>query len=195
LVLSQSRYNFIYGALGSLIILLVNVYSFFYLFFFGAQFAMVIDSFEALLFSRMRDVTAKAVKPRSSIDRRFFSGTAGGLGKYLRSYRKGEVVFNIGDTDKEVYYLLSGEAAVSLPQRTGESRIDVIHPNAFFGEMEYILSKPRSATVKALTDITVMALPQTLFEEILLTDPAVDRAIIEELSSRLKRTDERITKA
>jgi uncharacterized BrkB/YihY/UPF0761 family membrane protein len=195
LVLSQSRYNFIYGALGSLIILLANVYFFFYLFFFGAQFALVIDSFDALLFSRMRESKVKAAKQRSSIDQMLFSGTGGSLGKYLRSYRQGEMVLNSGDMGKEVYYLLTGEAGVFLPRETGDHRIDVIRPDSFFGEMEYILSEPRAATVKAMTDITVMVLPQALFDEILRTDSAADRTIIEELSTRLKRSDERITKA
>ena len=44
LLLSQTRYNFLYGALGSLILLLVNVYFFFMFFFFSAQFSRVLDS-------------------------------------------------------------------------------------------------------------------------------------------------------
>jgi membrane protein len=45
-ILDISRYDFLYGALGNLIIMLINVFFFFNFFLMGAQFAFVIDSFK-----------------------------------------------------------------------------------------------------------------------------------------------------
>jgi membrane protein len=43
-IIDKARYNFLYGALGNMIIILVNVYFFFIFFFIGAQFAFVRDN-------------------------------------------------------------------------------------------------------------------------------------------------------
>ena len=42
-ILDKTRYNFLYGTIGNIIIILVNVYFFFIFFFIGAQFAYVRD--------------------------------------------------------------------------------------------------------------------------------------------------------
>lgn len=58
-ILDLSKYNFLYGTLGSLVVLLVNVYFFFNFFLFGAQFAYVEDSFDALV----SDKLSQSLKP------------------------------------------------------------------------------------------------------------------------------------
>jgi uncharacterized BrkB/YihY/UPF0761 family membrane protein len=48
----SARYNLLYGVFGRLIIVLVNVYAFFTLYFCGCELAHVHDHFDALLFAR-----------------------------------------------------------------------------------------------------------------------------------------------
>ncbi|MDR3276725.1 MAG: YihY/virulence factor BrkB family protein [Treponema sp.] len=189
LVLNQARYNFIYGALGSLVILLVNVYFFFNCYFFGAQMAAVIDSFDSVLFSRLHRTWIEG--PRSSsLERRLFSYTKGKLRKYLRSYPAGETVFNQGDDSRDIYFLVSGEAELRL----GPQEPSVFHPGEIFGEMAYLLGETRTATIIARTDISTLVLPPELFEEILRTNPATDRLVIDNLSRRLKTTNDHLEK-
>ena len=73
LIVRPDRYNELYGALGNLFLLLVNVYFFFTFFLFGAQLIMVQGFSDALLFIRFRKLKLKGTKPVLPWDRLFAS--------------------------------------------------------------------------------------------------------------------------
>jgi len=203
MLLRQPRYNFLYGALGELVILLVSVYFFFLFFFLGAQFAAVTNSFEALLFLRLRETrtgaTGSGIVPAPKPLRNLFFHADGKLEKYSRFYRKGEIVFSKGDECNEVYFLLEGEVEVLLPSSQeadapagAGSTAAILQPGTFLGEMGYLLSENRTATIRAKTDVSAMALPVRLFEAILGNDINLDRSLLENLSRMVKKGNERI---
>jgi membrane protein len=189
-IMNRARFSFLYGAMGGLVILLVNVYFFFIFYFFGAQLAFVTDSFEALLFTHLRKTGTGKPGAKKKIEQRLLFTGRGKLQKYMHTFAKGELIFSKGDDGKEVYYIVSGEVEVFLHGESGE-RIGVISEGSFFGEMEYLLDEKRTATIKARSETTVMILPPALFDGILRSDPDTGRAIIEILSRRLKYTDEK----
>jgi membrane protein len=185
--LNPAKYDVLYGTLGNLILLLVNVYFFFVFFYIGAELVFVIDSFDALLFSKVRQV--QGGKTKNPLERRLFSSMSGSLMKYRCSYKSGEVVFYKGDERiGHIHYLLSGKAGVYLTDEALKTKnpVALIEPGSFFGEMAYLLSESRSATIAAETDIAVMALPPSLFDKIIRSDPETDRAVLAVLSTRLK---------
>jgi membrane protein len=198
LIINQTRYNFLYGALGNLIILLVNVYFFFVFFFFGAQLAFVLDTFDALLFAKFRQARSTTGKnaPNGIVKmvNKLFFPVEGKLEKYLREYREGVTIFSKGDTGEEIFYLLAGEVEVSVSAADNSNGpVSDLRPGAFFGEMSHLLSEGRNATIRAKTGVSVLALPPGVFDEVLKYDAGMDRAIIEHLSRRLKHTNEQIS--
>ena len=64
----------------------------------------------------------------------------------------GDVVFREGEPSaREMYVLLEGEMEVLKRSRRGrDTRIAILGPNDWFGEMSMIDMQPRSATVRAL---------------------------------------------
>jgi membrane protein len=182
--------------MGNLIVFLLNVYFFFVFFFFGAQLAFVIDNFDALLFAQFRKIreSEKTASSYSGLKAKVFNHIEGKLEKYLCNYAKGEIIFSKGDERREIYYLLEGEVEVLIPSagNTGTT-VAYLITSSFFGEMGHLLSEDRSATVKAKTDIAVLALPPKLFDKMLKYDLGFDRAILEQLSQRLKDSNERIS--
>jgi len=193
-ILDISKYNFLYGTLGNLVILLVNVYFYFIFFFLGAQFAYVIDSSDALLFSKLRQITTKAAnKSKPDLMYNLFDPAESKLKKYLHYYKKSEIIISHGDTGNEIYYLLKGEVEILLPSSpdTGNSA-SILKDGSFFGEMGYLLSEDRTATVRAKTDVSVLMLPPVLFDAILKHDKSLDRDIIEHITRRLKNANEQI---
>jgi membrane protein len=190
LFVDEIRYNFLYGALGNLIILLGDVYFFFYFYFFGAQTAFVIDSFDALLFSRFRQTRAEKPALSNLLERKLFASAAGRLTRYLRSFKKGETIFRQGEDSREAYFLLSGEAGVYLRDQEDSAAVDGVRPGSFFGETASLLQEPRTATVRATQEAVALVLPPRLFTGILAADTTIDRALIENLSRRLKHTNE-----
>ncbi|HAN55601.1 MAG TPA: cyclic nucleotide-binding protein, partial [Betaproteobacteria bacterium] len=55
------------------------------------------------------------------------------------------------------------------------------------GEMAYLLGEPRTATVKAETDVLLIAFPPLVLEELMASSPQLSRQIIAALAQRLKR--------
>lgn len=193
-ILDTSNYNFIYGTFGSLIFLLVNVYFFFFLFFIGAQYAYVIDFFDALLFCKMRLSRINAVFRKSKFPDLYyllFSPYRSSLDKFIQEFKKDEVIISKGDSGNDIYYILEGEVEILLSLEDNTS-VAVLNTDSFFGEMGYLLSEARTAYIKAKTDVCVLVLPPVLYEAILKNDTSLDRDIIENITRRLKNTTEQL---
>jgi len=194
-IIDKTRYNFLYGTLGELIILLVSVYFFFVFFFTGAQFAKVTDTLEILLFSNLLKARKTSAENRMGLWQKLFIIPDGVLKKYLRCYKKGEIIFNKGDSSNDVYYLLDGTVEVIIhdspdSEQSGEAT-SLLESGVFFGEMGHLLSEKRNATIKAKTAISALVLPPRLFDDALNYDTGIDRAVIDNLTQRLKAANER----
>ena len=186
--LNQTKYNFLYGALGSLIFLLVNVFFFFLFFFTCAQLTKVLDSFDALLFLRFRQARMNTGSPK--FDDLLFNSAEGILQKYSHSYPKSAVIFSKGDEGNDIFYLLEGEVNIFLSDENTGEKPAILHQGAFFGEMGHLLSENRTATAKAKTAVTALVLPPPLFDEMLKYDTSMDRTLMELMSQRLKTRNE-----
>jgi len=198
-LMAQPRHAFLYGGLGDIIIALVGVYFFFLFFFLGAQFAAVANSFEALLFLRLREArSAGAARGMAALAAKkvmgalfFFAG--GSLEKYLRAYAPGQDILRKGEAGGEVYFILEGEADALLPAPGGcEEAVGSLKAGAFIGEMGHLLCEGRSATIRARTEVSALELPPALFDAILGADSGLDRSIIESLTRRIKKGNEQI---
>ena len=188
--LNQTKYNFLYGALGSLIFLLVNVFFFFMFFFSCAQLTKVLDSFDALLFLRFRQARMNADHP--GFEQLLFLSEKGTLQKYSHKYPKNTVIFSKGDEENDIFYLLEGEVNIFLSDDNPDEKPSTLQQGAFFGEMGHLLSENRTATAKAKTAVTALVLPPPLFDEMLKYDTSMDRTIMELMSQRLKERNEQI---
>jgi len=188
--LIQTKYNFLYGALGSLVFMLVNVFFFFMIFFFCAQLTKVLDSFDALLFLRLRQFKMKAVRPGLDPERALFISEKGRLQKYYHAYPENTVIFSKGDAGNDIFYLLEGEVNVYMSEVDSSEKPVTLKSGAFFGEMGHILSENRTATVRTKTAVITLVLPPNLFDDMLKYDPSLDRTIMEQLSWRLKSKNE-----
>jgi len=186
-MLKTERFYFMYGTLGTLLILLINVYFFFALFYAGAELTFIIDSFDALLLARFIHAVSETEKKRFST--RWFASVDGTLNKYIRSYAHGTVLFSRGEESYEVYYVLSGDAAIYLDEGV---LLMLAGPGKLLGEMGHFLSESRSATVKAHTDLEVLAIPPLLFQDVLQFNYDADKKVITLLSERLRNANEKL---
>ena len=187
LFFNSEKYSNTYGSLGNLLVLLAVVYFFFILFFLGAELTTIINSFDALLLSRF--IKTSSDPKKTSIMKRWFASTRGVLQKYVRSYKKGEVLFVKGENSSDVYFILEGEAAVYLD---GDTILALIKQGKFFGEMGNVLLAGRSATIKAHSDLRVLMIPPLLFQEVLKHSSDADQKVIEVLSERLRDVNEKL---
>ncbi len=108
-------------------------------------------------------------------------------------YRSGEVILTEG-TPGDVMYLIEWGRVEVLSRTDGSSRIlAVLGEGDFFGEMALLTGNPRSATVRAVTDVDLLALYQPDFDELVLKYPTLAVTLGRVLSQRLSRADEYLT--
>ena len=105
-----------------------------------------------------------------------------------RRFRRNEVIFHQGDPGDSLHVVVSGSVKVVLPSAEGEEAIiATLRPGDFFGELSLLDGSPRSATVMALDAAETMALPRSVFHELLDKDPGLRDALLEGLAHELRR--------
>jgi signal transduction histidine kinase len=98
----------------------------------------------------------------------------------------GEVLCREGSKGEDMYILLVGELKISKDNKF----ITTIKPVEYIGEMALIEAKPRSATVEALTDCTLLKITREQFQDYFSQRPDSLFAILQTLSRRIRLNTE-----
>ena len=124
----------------------------------------------------------------------FFSGLDAdslesvGRGMRTRRFRRGEVIFHLGDPGDALFIVMSGAIKIMIPSDGGDEAIlATLRAGDVFGELAVLDGAPRSATATALEATETLVLPRTQFRELLATEPAIRDALLASLASELRR--------
>ncbi|MEP7001248.1 MAG: Crp/Fnr family transcriptional regulator [bacterium] len=110
-----------------------------------------------------------------------------------RSYPKGSVILFQDDPGDSLYILRTGRVKVVLIGEDGrEVILGVLGAGAHFGELALIDDQPRSAHVIAMEDSQLLILRREDFRRRVDANPSVAWGLLQELSRRLRRADEKI---
>ncbi len=111
-----------------------------------------------------------------------------------RRYPKNSVVVEEGLTGDYMYVIRSGRVKVTKASDDGREKImDFLESGAFFGEMALLDNAPRSASVRTLEPSILAALSRRDFIGLLRKSPDLALSLIQELTRRLRDTDEQAT--
>lgn len=97
----------------------------------------------------------------------------------------GTVLTRQGQAGGLAYVIADGRAEVVR----GNRRLAVLGPGDVVGELSLIDGEPRSATVRALTDLDVLEISAQDLNRLLKRAPSVRRKLLEALSERLRAAD------
>lgn len=100
----------------------------------------------------------------------------------------GKTLMQEGEESLSMYLLQEGELVVSRNNVV----LEHIHSGEIVGELSFLDKKPRSATVKAVTDCKLIQIPQSSFDAVFNNQPGWLDALIESLVVRLREADKRI---
>lgn len=101
-----------------------------------------------------------------------------------QTFAAGATIFRQGDPPDHFYVIQRGEVEVSLEQPGGQGRtIARLGAGDHFGEIGVLQGVPRTATVRAATDTTVLALGRDAFNE-LVVEADVTRGELVQLMER-----------
>ena len=112
-----------------------------------------------------------------------------------REYRDGEVVFNEGDRSRELFVVQRGEVVISKRSGQSELTLGVISRGSIFGEMALLESLPRSASARARGDARLLVIQPGGFLMKIRRDPTFAFELMQQLSGRIRRTNERLAAA
>ncbi|HEX9375624.1 MAG TPA: cyclic nucleotide-binding domain-containing protein [Actinomycetota bacterium] len=97
----------------------------------------------------------------------------------------GSVLVAEGDHRREFFVIVSGTARVTRRGR----KVATVGPGDWFGEFALLAGVPRTATVTAETDVTLIMLGPQQLELVLDEEPTVTRAVLKALGERLHPHD------
>lgn len=108
----------------------------------------------------------------------------------MKAFQQGETVIEEGTKGTSAFIILSG--AVEVIKRSGEKEITVatLGQGQVFGEMGLIEDRPRSATVRASSELKVRIIDREQFNELLRTKPSVLIPIMKSLFERLRQVSD-----
>ena len=106
-----------------------------------------------------------------------------------KHYQKGEVVFHRDDPAGHVFLITAGTVKILVPDESGhEVVIGLARGGDVFGELALFDDGPRSATVTALTETSVLALATRDFVAVLERNAPAMRQLLALLARRIRRS-------
>ena len=97
----------------------------------------------------------------------------------------GETIIQQGDTGDSAYIVIGGKARVTV-SRDGEERyIRTVSDNEVVGELALICDMPRSASIRAETDVEVLRMQKEVFLDLIGRDRHASFVVLREIGNRL----------
>lgn len=107
-----------------------------------------------------------------------------------REYAAGDVIVEDDSDGDDLFLLLDGRVKILKRSRSGEETLlALLHPGDFFGELELVDGRPRSARVVALDDCLTYLLRREDFDRLLEESHAFAIRLMQVLSIRLRSSN------
>jgi len=111
------------------------------------------------------------------------------------TFPDGQELFHQGDMGEAAYIIIDGEADVTISTPTGEITVAKVGKNELVGGIGILCDVPRTATIRAVGEVTTLAISKDLFFQLVAEFPQMAVEIMRELARRLERTTAQLRKA
>ena len=109
---------------------------------------------------------------------------------YAAEYKAGDFIFREGDLGTEMYIINEGKVEILNMVGDEEQVLAVLEKGDFFGEMSVLEDLPRAATARAASDVRLLQINGSTFDQLLQGNPEIAVRMMRKLSRRLRETDE-----
>jgi len=120
------------------------------------------------------------------------------LAKGARSHRyaEGEMIVGQGDATSSMFLIVEGRCVVSAHGDGRSSRrVAVLEPGSAFGEISLLTGEPRIATVRALTEATLVEIDKATLAPLLEASPSLAEKLETIILERRRETADRLETA
>ncbi len=111
-----------------------------------------------------------------------------------REYAAGDELMVEGGMGTEAFVIIGGEAEILIGREARKS-IGSVGPGSMVGEVALLMDIPRTATIRAASALSVLAIERTAFLEMVNKEPALGIAVSKHLAGRLAVTTEKLEQA
>jgi CRP/FNR family transcriptional regulator/CRP/FNR family cyclic AMP-dependent transcriptional regulator len=103
-------------------------------------------------------------------------------------YEASKFVFKEGAYGAYMFFIVEGQAEVSQLVRGNKITVAMLEPGRSLGEMSLLDGKARSATVKAVTDLSLLVLKREDFNLLMEEHPRTGSRVVIGIASLLSRS-------
>lgn len=108
-------------------------------------------------------------------------------------YSKGQELFHQGDPGDAAYVIIKGSADVLVDAPDGQISVNQVERNDIVGEISILCDVPRTATIKALSDLEALKILKQQFLELITGFPEIGIDVMRMLADRLNKTTAELT--
>lgn len=109
-----------------------------------------------------------------------------------RTYQPGEIIIQRGELNRDLFFLTEGAVEVSTKEENGEVILNEMEPPQVFGDFAFYYGLPRTATVRAKTDVEVFILKYEKLKGPITELPELFKSIFTTFVGRIQERDKRI---
>jgi CRP-like cAMP-binding protein len=111
------------------------------------------------------------------------------------TYGGGQDLVVQGDIGDSAYIIVAGTADIIVQTPDGPLTVASVGKNDIIGEIAILCDVPRTATVRASSEVTTLRISKELFFQLVNEFPQMAVEIMRELASRLDRTTTQLREA
>jgi CRP-like cAMP-binding protein len=111
------------------------------------------------------------------------------------TYTEGQELFRQGDHTDAIYIIVAGKADVIVDTPKGPLTVAQLEKNEFIGEIGILCDVPRTATVRAATELTTLKITKEVFFRMVTDFPAMGVEVMRVLAHRLEDTTVKLREA
>jgi CRP-like cAMP-binding protein len=108
----------------------------------------------------------------------------------LEHYEIGEELIREGTSGSTAFFIVEGSCDVRRKRGSQQRRVATLGPGDFFGELSIIDPAPRTATVTAAEDVTVLVLSGYDFNAALKANKSMALHLVKALAKRLRAQED-----
>jgi CRP-like cAMP-binding protein len=106
----------------------------------------------------------------------------------VAEFEPGQIVFHMGEMGDTFYIIETGEVEVLAPDVKGSPNVlNRLGPGDFFGEIALLRAVPRTATIRVVAPVRLLALSRRDFKDVLARYPSIVHSLEETSDERLLR--------
>tara|TARA_B100001123_G_scaffold345842_1_gene393930 strand:+ start:808 stop:1263 length:456 start_codon:yes stop_codon:yes gene_type:complete len=104
------------------------------------------------------------------------------------TFRAGQSLCVQGEIGDAAYVIIEGQCDVTIDTPNGSLTLATVGQDDFVGEIAILCDVPRTATVTATDEVTVLKISKDLFLRMISEFPQMGVEVMRELAARLERT-------